>query len=148
VVVVVVQEGGLSRKLHVGACPRQFLRKHYGIAGFVGARSGSIFAEILMSDVFFDDFELRDRYGDVGHHLLVQDAPSFMQKSMILIYVCSFLHVYAFQKSACYSLISMFWPFPGLLVPTMTSASKNQHGHSRSRVQLLQFDAVYVWSRL
>jgi hypothetical protein len=48
----------------------------------VGARSGSFFVEISMS-------ELRDRYGDVGHHLLVQDAPSFIQKYLILIHVWS-----------------------------------------------------------
>jgi hypothetical protein len=27
----------------------------------------------------FDIFELRDHYGDVGCHLLVQDAPGFIQ---------------------------------------------------------------------
>jgi hypothetical protein len=59
----------------------------------VGARSGSFFAEILMSDVFFVIFELRDRYGDVGHHLLVQDALSFIQKYMSLI---NFWSIFAF----------------------------------------------------
>jgi hypothetical protein len=34
--------------------------------------------EILVFDVLFDHFEFRDRYGDVGHHLLVQDAPIFI----------------------------------------------------------------------
>jgi hypothetical protein len=52
VVIVVVQEGSLLRQLHVGACPRKFLRQQSGIGGFVGARSGSFFVEILMSDVF------------------------------------------------------------------------------------------------
>ena len=52
----------------------------------MGARSGSFCVEIVMSDVFVN-FELRDRYGDVGHHLLVQDAPSFIQKYMIVIHV-------------------------------------------------------------
>jgi hypothetical protein len=51
----------------------------------VGARSGSFFVEILMSDMFSVNFELRDRYGDVGHHLLVQDAPSFIQNYLIFI---------------------------------------------------------------
>jgi hypothetical protein len=95
-----------------------------------------------MSDVFFVDFEFWDRYGDVGHHLFVQDAPSFIQKYMILI------NLWSFQNSVCFSLISMFWPFPGLLVPTMMSASKNQYRQSRFRVQILQCDAVYIWSNL
>jgi hypothetical protein len=55
----------------------------------VGARSGSFFVEMLMSDVCFVNFELRDRHGDVGHHLLVQDAHSFIQKYMMLIHACS-----------------------------------------------------------
>jgi hypothetical protein len=42
----------------------------------------------------------------------------------------------------------MFWPFPGLLVPTMTSASNNQYRQPRFRVQLSQFDAVYRWSKV
>jgi hypothetical protein len=47
-----------------------------------------------MSDVFFVKFELRDRYGDIGHHLLVQDAPSFIQKYKMLIHVrCFFVFV-------------------------------------------------------
>jgi hypothetical protein len=55
----------------------------------VGARSGSFFFEILMSDVLVVNCELRDRYGDVGHHLLFQDAPSFIQKYISLIHVWS-----------------------------------------------------------
>jgi hypothetical protein len=35
-----------------------------------------------------------------------------------------FCILYTFQERVCFSLISIFWPFPGLLVPTMTSASK------------------------
>jgi hypothetical protein len=50
----------------------------------VSARSGSLFVELLMSDVLFVNFELRGSYSDVGHHLLVRDAPSFIQKYMIL----------------------------------------------------------------
>jgi hypothetical protein len=80
-----LQEGSLLRKLHVGTCPRTSLTKQKGLGGFVGARSGSFFVEILMSDLFFGNFEFRDRYGDVGHHLLVQDAPSFIQKHLLLI---------------------------------------------------------------
>jgi hypothetical protein len=64
---------------------RKFLRKQKGIGDFVGARSGSFFVEILMSDVFFVNFELRDRYGDVEHHPLVQDEPSFIQKYTTMI---------------------------------------------------------------
>jgi hypothetical protein len=52
-----------------------------------------------MSDVFFVDFEFRDSSGDVGHHLLVQDAPSFIQKYMMLIYCWSvFAFVYISEK--------------------------------------------------
>jgi hypothetical protein len=66
----------------------------------VGARSGSFFVEILTSDVFFVKFELRDRYGDVGHHLLIQDAPSFIQKYLSLIHVGSlFAFVNISEKS-------------------------------------------------
>jgi hypothetical protein len=46
------------------------------------------------------------------------------------------------------SLNSMFWPFPGFLVPTMTSALKNQYRQPRFRVQLSQFDAVHVWLKV
>jgi hypothetical protein len=42
----------------------------------------------------------------------------------------------------------MFWPFPGFLVPTMTSTSKNQYRQPRSRVHLSQLDAVYIWSKV
>jgi hypothetical protein len=34
-------------------------------------------------------FEFQDRYGDVGHLPFLQDAPSFIQKYMILIYCWS-----------------------------------------------------------
>jgi hypothetical protein len=118
------------------------------MGGFVGARSGSFFVELSMSDVFFVNFELRDRYGDVGHHLLVQDAPSFFQKCMVLIHVWSFLHLHTFQNSACVSLISTFWPFPGFLVPSMTSASKNLYRQARFRANLSQFAAVYIRSMI
>jgi hypothetical protein len=65
----------------------------------VGAKSGSFFVEILMSEVFFVNFELRDRYGDVGHRLLVQDAPSFIQKYMSLFYFWFFFaFVYISEK--------------------------------------------------
>jgi hypothetical protein len=40
--------------------------------------------------------------------------------------------VYIFKNSH-FSLNSMFWPFPGLLVPTMTSASNNQCRQLRFR---------------
>jgi hypothetical protein len=96
---------------------------------------------------FFCRFRAPDRYGDVGHHLLVQDAPSFIQKYISLIFVWSCFHVYTFQRSACFSLISMFWPFPGLLVLTMTSISKHQY-RQRFRVQLLHVYAVYIWSNV
>jgi hypothetical protein len=52
----------------------------------VGARSGRFFVEILMSDLLFVNYELRYGNGDVGHHLLVQDAPSFIQKYLMLIH--------------------------------------------------------------
>jgi hypothetical protein len=42
----------------------------------------------------------------------------------------------------------MFWPFLGLIVPTMTSGSKNQYRQFRFRVQLLQCDAIYIWSKV
>jgi hypothetical protein len=101
-----------------------------------------------MSDMLFVNFELRDRYGDVGHHLLVQDAPSFNQKYMILIdYLLIFAFVYISDK-CIFSLISMFWPFPGVLVPAMTSASKNQYRGPRFRVELLRLDAVDIWSKV
>ena len=52
-----------------------------------------------MSDQLFVNFELRDRYGDVGHHLLVQDAPSFIQAYMIVMHVGSlFAFVYISEK--------------------------------------------------
>jgi hypothetical protein len=35
----------------------------------------------------------------------------------------------------CFSLISMFWPFPGFLVPTMTSVSKNLYRQPRFRFE-------------
>jgi hypothetical protein len=105
-VLVLVQDESLSRQLHVGDCPRKLLRNQSGIGGFVGARSGSFFVEIFvemsMSDVFFVNLELRDRYGDVGHHLPVQDAPSFIQKYMKLIRFWS-LHLYTFQERSCFS---------------------------------------------
>jgi hypothetical protein len=70
----------------------------------VGARSGRFFVEILTSDVFFVNFKFRDRYGDVGHHLLVQDAPSFIQKSMILTNVWSH-HTFVYISDKCIFLI-------------------------------------------
>jgi hypothetical protein len=72
----------------------------------VGARSGSFCVEIVMSDVF-DNFELRDCYGDVGHHLLVQDTPSFIQK------FTSSTHVGVFVVFAYISTnVSVFGRFP------------------------------------
>jgi hypothetical protein len=64
----------------------------------VFASSGSFFVEILMSNVFFVNFELRDRYADVGHHLLFQDAPSFIQKYAILFFID--FHVLALPGSS------------------------------------------------
>jgi hypothetical protein len=49
-------------------------------------------------------------------------------------------------KSWRFSLIFMFWPFSGILLPTMTSASKNQYRQPRCRVPLSKIDAVYIWS--
>jgi hypothetical protein len=72
----------------------------------------------------FDNFELRDHYGDVGHHLLVQDAASLIQKYIILIDFCSFMHLFTFRTSACFSLISIFCPFQALLVPAMSPPRK------------------------
>jgi hypothetical protein len=72
----------------------------------VGARSGSFCVEIVMSDVF-DNFELRDCYGDVRHHLLVQDTPSFIQK------YTSSTHVGVFVVFAYISTnVSVFGRFP------------------------------------
>jgi hypothetical protein len=60
-------------------------------------------------------FEFPDHYGDVGHHLLVQDAPSFIEKFMmsmqfwsqvVFVYIskkCPFFidfHVLAFPGSS------------------------------------------------
>jgi hypothetical protein len=65
----------------------------------VGTRSGGSFVEIFMSDGFCVNLELRDRYCDVGHHLLVQDAPSFIQKYTIVIFLGSLLaFVYVSDK--------------------------------------------------
>jgi hypothetical protein len=47
-------------------------------------------------------------------------------------------------KQHSFSLIYMFWPFPGFLVNTMTSAWKNQYRQPRCRVRSSQFDAVYM----
>jgi hypothetical protein len=55
-------------------------------------------------------------------------------------------YLYTFCKSVSFSLLSMFWPFLGLLVPTMISASKSLYRQPRFRDQLSQFDAVYIWS--
>jgi hypothetical protein len=56
----------------------------------------------LMYDVFVVKFELRDRYGDVGHHLLVQDAPSLIQKYVKLIHCWSlFEFLYISEKCMC-----------------------------------------------
>jgi hypothetical protein len=35
-----------------------------------------------------------------------------------------FFRFYVCQVATVFSLMSFFWPFPGLLVPTMTSTSK------------------------
>jgi hypothetical protein len=58
------------------------------------------------------------------------------------------LYLYTFHTNHRFSLISMFWPFSGLLVPTMTSASKNQYRQPRFRAPLSKFDAVYIWSKV
>jgi hypothetical protein len=94
---------------------------------FVCFEISSLSFEILVFGTYLVNFELRDRHGDVGHNLLVRDAPSFNQKSDFDPLLVNLLHLYAFQKSWCFSLISMFWPFLGVPVPTMTSASKNQY---------------------
>jgi hypothetical protein len=95
---------------------------------------------------FSVNFELRDHYGDVGHHLLVQDAPSFMQKYMSSIHFRAFVVFVYILKSVNFSLISMRWPFLGLLVPTMTSASKNLDRQPRFRVHLSHVYAIHIWS--
>jgi hypothetical protein len=51
-----------------------------------------------------------------------------------------------FEK-CLFSLISMFWPVPDLLVPTMTSTWKNQYRQPRSRVPSSTPDAVYLRSK-
>jgi hypothetical protein len=94
----------------------------------------------VVFDNLFANFELQDHYGDVGHHLLVQDAPSFIHPCLVFL-----LHLSTAQRNACFSLISMFWPFPGLLVPTMTSASKNQY-RPDFEVSYYNLIAVYIRS--
>jgi hypothetical protein len=54
------------------------------------------------------------------------------------------LNLYAFQNSARFSLIAMFWPFPGLLAPTMTSVSRNQCRKPRFR----GVPFIYRWSKV
>jgi hypothetical protein len=105
--------------------------------------------DILFFDEFFDNFGVRDHGGGgVGHDLRVQDAPSLIQKYL------NSTHVWALFKFVCISQqwlflsISMVWPFPGFLVPTMTSAPKNQDRQPRFRVHLSQFDAVYIQSNV
>jgi hypothetical protein len=46
------------------------------------------------------------------------------------------------------SLISTFWPFPGLFVPAMTSASNNEYRQPRFRVPLSKCDAMYICSKV
>jgi hypothetical protein len=72
---------------------------------------------ILVFDLFFVKFEFRDHYGDVGHHLLVQDAPSFIEKFMMSMQFWSQVVFVYISKKCSFLLISMFWPFPGLLAP-------------------------------
>jgi hypothetical protein len=59
----------------------------------------SLSIERCVFRTLFVNFELRDHSGDVGHHLLVQDAPSFIHKYMILIHWWSvFAFVYISEK--------------------------------------------------
>jgi hypothetical protein len=97
---------------------------------------------------FVVDFELRGRYGEVGHHLLAQDAPSFIQKYMMFINVWSLFACVYISETCMFFIDFHVLAFPGVLVPAMTSASKNQYRQPRFRVQLLQFDAVYIWSKV
>jgi hypothetical protein len=92
--------------------------------------------------MLFDNFELRNHYGDVGHRLLVQDAPSLIPKYMITMHLWSLLYLCIFK-----TLIFTFWPLPGLLVPDMMSASKNQYRQPRFRAHVSQVDAVHIWSK-
>jgi hypothetical protein len=60
----------------------------------------SLSIEICVFDMLFDNFELRDRYGDVGHYLLVQEAPGLIQKYLNSIHVWS-LFVFAYIQNKC-----------------------------------------------
>jgi hypothetical protein len=53
-----------------------------------------------MSDVFFLNFEFWDRYGDVGHHLLVQDVFSLIQKYISLMN-CWLLLAFVYISEKC-----------------------------------------------
>jgi hypothetical protein len=84
------------KKLHVGACAREFLRQKTTNWRVCGCKVWKflvpphLLIEILVFDMFFDNLDVRDHYGDVGHHILVQDAHRFIQKYMISIHGCLF----------------------------------------------------------
>jgi hypothetical protein len=92
--------------------------------------------------LIFDHFEFWDLCSDFGQHFL--DALSFIQKYMCSIHCWSFGGFAYMSKQCPFSLMSMFWPFPGLLVPSMTSASNKHYRQPRPRVPRSKTDAVYV----
>jgi hypothetical protein len=68
------------------------------------------------------NFELRDRSGDVGHHLLVQDAPSCIQEYMSLIHL-NLLFAFVYISEKC----MFFIDFHVLALPEFSRAHHDVH---------------------
>jgi hypothetical protein len=103
--------------IYIWQCLFSIRHNEYAILGY-----HHIFSlETLIVDVFVACFEVWDHYCDVGHHVLVQDAPSFFQKSVSLIHVQS-LFCFSFKSVSCPIFVNLCIDFHGLALPGCSRA--------------------------